>query len=1065
MPQDYSRQNLRKYKFKGQDLAGANFRRADLRGANFKNANLDGANFSRADLRGANFKNANLDGANFNSADIRGNNFTKAKLARADFSNARSGFQQHWLISFWVLFGILFLCMGIITGIGAGLAFQWRDAFYVSIFSPIGGFTALGTVIMFCLISWFRGFSAAIVAVCAAILAVIIVLFVISLESKEITVLLVSEVFVSSVFMAFWKLETFSTAAYFSSINTILFSSQKTKLILLVGATFETIVLSFYLSYLEIASLTLKLSIIAVTLAAQSLGLYLFLPKFANDKRYAGLQNSLFFVGTSFHKADLTDAQFVKADLSFSNFVKANLTRTRFTQAKNINLARVQRNSIESYRERRKSFKRRVKRNLLFILKQFGLYFSIFLTFFFALFFPLSNRINGAVYLEQGWQLQKSNQLEEAIAAYQQAIQLDPTSAAAHHGWGKILKKQEKYEEAVAQYRRAIELDSKQASYYKNLGFVLYTLEWYEEAAVNYRQSIQLNSKDPFVYFWLGVTLRKQRKFDDAIAAFHKSLQLNPKHANTYFLLGYTLEKKGNIKEAFENYSKAIKLDPKNSRAYHGLGYTLEIEDKLEAAKFNYRQAIKFDREWVEPRKNIGRVLQKQEKFKESLSVYCQAFTLEFKKEPENAILKGCETIQRNPKDAKAYTHLSFFLIGRGERDAAIAALHQAMKTDPKHLKNYYDLGSILTKREQWDKALAVYQKALEVNPQEPGIYIHLGDFFESQDRLNEAIVHYQKAIQLDPKAITSAFAYFDLGDVLRKQGKLDEAVSAYRQAMQLGRKMGFSVLEIEHVLGNIFSQQGKWEDAVSAYRKVLQFDPENDQAKESLEQAQCQLKIQTNPELAQKLERLPKTKDEPFVIQKRSIVRIMSNRGEGTGWVVKRQGNQAWIVTNRHVVTGEKQRQPAEQIEVEFYSTPSPGECRKRRPAKLLHITDADDPLDLAVLEVTEIPSDIKPLPLATQNAAVDTPIYLIGHPKKENWKVSEGKILGVDDEELITSAVTAPGGSGSPALDEQNRVVGMLHTGSESSKNGKFLYSLALPSKAVADRLEQWGVLGTGK
>ncbi|MBW4497808.1 MAG: pentapeptide repeat-containing protein [Oscillatoria princeps RMCB-10] len=48
MPVDFSGQNLQGRNFKNQDLTGANFSNADIRGANFTGANLTGANFTGA---------------------------------------------------------------------------------------------------------------------------------------------------------------------------------------------------------------------------------------------------------------------------------------------------------------------------------------------------------------------------------------------------------------------------------------------------------------------------------------------------------------------------------------------------------------------------------------------------------------------------------------------------------------------------------------------------------------------------------------------------------------------------------------------------------------------------------------------------------------------------------------------------------------------------------------------------------------------------------------------------------------------------------------------------------
>jgi len=145
---------------------------------------------------------------------------------------------------------------------------------------------------------------------------------------------------------------------------------------------------------------------------------------------------------------------------------------------------------------------------------------------------------------------------------------------------------------------------------------------------------------------------------------------------------------------------------------------------------------------------------------------------------------------------------------------------------------------------------------------------------------------------------------------------------------------------------------------------------------------------------------------------------------------VVKRQGNKAWVVTNRHVATAEKNiPQSALKIEVEFYSEPYSGEVRKRKPAKIAKITAASDKLDLALLEVTDIPKDIQPLARSSASIALNAPIRIIGYPyTTDDSTVTPGEVINKTDRELKMSAISAPGNSGSPVLDQQNRVVGVV-------------------------------------
>ncbi len=61
--------------------------------------------------------------------------------------------------------------------------------------------------------------------------------------------------------------------------------------------------------------------------------------------------------------------------------------------------------------------------------------------------------------LIQGNQLKREGKLEEAIAAYQRAIDSNPTFAWSHHNLGEVLAKLGRFDEAANAYRRAIELN------------------------------------------------------------------------------------------------------------------------------------------------------------------------------------------------------------------------------------------------------------------------------------------------------------------------------------------------------------------------------------------------------------------------------------------------------------------------------------------------------------------------------------------------------------------------------------------------------------------------------
>ncbi|MEH1793140.1 tetratricopeptide repeat protein, partial [Nostoc sp.] len=68
-----------------------------------------------------------------------------------------------------------------------------------------------------------------------------------------------------------------------------------------------------------------------------------------------------------------------------------------------------------------------------------------------------------------GSALYAQGKLEEAIAAYQRALQIDPNFALAHNNLGIALKGQGKLEEAIAELEIAVRLDPSSTVFRKNL--------------------------------------------------------------------------------------------------------------------------------------------------------------------------------------------------------------------------------------------------------------------------------------------------------------------------------------------------------------------------------------------------------------------------------------------------------------------------------------------------------------------------------------------------------------------------------------------------------------------
>jgi superkiller protein 3 len=237
--------------------------------------------------------------------------------------------------------------------------------------------------------------------------------------------------------------------------------------------------------------------------------------------------------------------------------------------------------------------------------------------------------------------------LNEAIATYRQAIQLDPNNSNAYVGLANTLHYQaklgevvwtgkvaddfnrscypgfsednpskshverctqmaldyqqkldaekQKLGEVVAAYRKAIQLDPNKASFYNALGNALYDRQQLDEAVIAYRQAIQLSPNDAEGYTLLGLALHRQKKLDKAITAYRQAIQLSPNDAEAYNRLGNTLQDFQKLDEAITAYRKAVELASNNPIFYSFLGSALFADKKLDEAIAAYRKAIELD--------------------------------------------------------------------------------------------------------------------------------------------------------------------------------------------------------------------------------------------------------------------------------------------------------------------------------------------------------------------------------------------------------------------------------------------------------------------------------------
>ena len=133
------------------------------------------------------------------------------------------------------------------------------------------------------------------------------------------------------------------------------------------------------------------------------------------------------------------------------------------------------------------------------------------------------------VLFRQGSELWNQGQYAEAIAAYDQAVQLQPDYVEAWYYRGFGLEELRHYEQALASYDEVIRLDPLHQYVWCRRGIVLLTrLQRYDEAFASYNKVIEIEPNNYEAWYGRGDALIELKRYPEAVTSYKEAIHINP---------------------------------------------------------------------------------------------------------------------------------------------------------------------------------------------------------------------------------------------------------------------------------------------------------------------------------------------------------------------------------------------------------------------------------------------------------------------------------------------------------------------------------------------------------
>jgi stress-induced-phosphoprotein 1 len=236
---------------------------------------------------------------------------------------------------------------------------------------------------------------------------------------------------------------------------------------------------------------------------------------------------------------------------------------------------------------------------------------------------------------DRGNQLYKQKQFDEALAAYDEASRLDPTSPTYLNNKAAVFIEMGEIDRAIQQCNEAIELGRQHRVSYEEIAKIYHRM-----AAAHLKRDDFASAKECF-------TKAQTEHFDKAIERKVKNLELEyKKKASQAYInpeLAVEAKERGNIAfrandypTAIREYEEAIKRDPTSAPYHNNLAAALQKIGDFNGAKREVEKSLELDRGYVKAWAKKGDIEFFMKEYHKALDSYRAGLQIE----PENSLCK-----------------------------------------------------------------------------------------------------------------------------------------------------------------------------------------------------------------------------------------------------------------------------------------------------------------------------------------------------------------------------------------------------------------------------------------
>jgi protein involved in polysaccharide export with SLBB domain/Flp pilus assembly protein TadD len=343
--------------------------------------------------------------------------------------------------------------------------------------------------------------------------------------------------------------------------------------------------------------------------------------------------------------------------------------------------------------------------------------------------------------------------------------------AAVYYRDGARFALEGRLEEAVAAFEQTIALDPKNGNAYYSLGNVYLELGRWADASDAYTQAISINKSDVEAYNGLGIALGRQRLYGQSAAAFEKAIDLYPKWAEPHYHLSQIYQTLGRETAAQVSYKQAIRRRPDYVTHPPRTFTTVPVAADVAAAGFGSERA-------PAARKAAANSSRTPDNRPPSRATPNGGNTTT----PAATRETASATERAKADDAGSDYDLGLRHSRAGRHEEAVVSFRRAILADRDNPAAYFALGDAYAALGRWRESVDAYEQTVRLNPKDGEAYERLGRSYAKLRETTPVVVNDSGAAVGVRAGATSGMAA-ESAEGLREKATSDGSAPTQRLA------------------------------------------------------------------------------------------------------------------------------------------------------------------------------------------------------------------------------------------------------------------------------------------